>query len=274
MEGARPREVISLAIALSLINPNPSLAAAFPDYIKAGEAAYHSGDRVKAEMNFALALKEAERSEANGLEAAEALTDLGVIYDETQRYAEAESAYKRSLAIREKHYGTDHMAVATTINNLANLYKDQKKYKEAEPLYKRSMDICKKMEASNSDFLAMSNYNLAKLYQLQNRYEESIPFFRSSLQFCEKSSASREHLMDVIGNFGLAYDSLGKSADAQPLFTRYFNMASQILGLDPSDPKTESRLKEFAADQRKSNDQHIAELTEKAIEYHRKSAKQ
>ena len=38
---------------------------------------------------------------------------------------EAEPLYKRSLAIKEKVYGSDHPSVATSLNNLAQLLSDQ-----------------------------------------------------------------------------------------------------------------------------------------------------
>src|ERR1700735_4507564 len=133
---------------------NPCLAATISDYINAGERAYHKGDLAEAEKNFLLALKDAEKSQPDGVRVAEALTDLGVIYDQTERYDEAEAAYKRSLAIREKAYGLSDMSVATTVNDLANLYKDQKKYDQAEKLYKRGIDICLEKEGANSSLLA------------------------------------------------------------------------------------------------------------------------
>src|SRR6185503_19241999 len=122
------RTALIIVLFTSFVLPLACVAAGYADYIRVGESAYNRGNTAEAEKNFVLALKEAERTDPNGLKVAEALTDLGVIYDETHRYAQAETAYKRSLVIREKAYGPSHMAVATTVNNLANLYKDQKKY--------------------------------------------------------------------------------------------------------------------------------------------------
>ena len=60
------------------------------------------------------------------------------------RYADAEPLYKRSLAIREKALGPDHLDVAQSLDNLAQVYREQGRYAEAEPLYKRSLAIREK----------------------------------------------------------------------------------------------------------------------------------
>jgi tetratricopeptide (TPR) repeat protein len=51
-----------------------------------------------------------------------------------RRYADAEPLYRRSLAIRQRAFGSDHPYVAVTQNNLAGLYLDRGDYKEALPL--------------------------------------------------------------------------------------------------------------------------------------------
>ena len=53
------------------------------------------------------------------------------------RYAEAEPLYKRSLAIKEKALGPDHLQVAAALNELARLHETRQQYAEAAPLYRR-----------------------------------------------------------------------------------------------------------------------------------------
>jgi len=69
---------------------------------------------------------------------AQSLNNLALLYHAQGKYAEAESLYKRSLAIREKVLEPEHAHVAASLNNLAELYHAQGKYAEAEPLYKRA----------------------------------------------------------------------------------------------------------------------------------------
>jgi esterase/lipase superfamily enzyme len=97
----------------------------------------------RAKMNEAEALAEryvaAARAKTgeDSLEYATALTWLGWVYKQQQRYADAEPLLKQALAIREKAYGPDHPLVATSLNNLAGLYQFQDRAAEAEPLLAR-----------------------------------------------------------------------------------------------------------------------------------------
>ena len=72
---------------------------------------------------------------------ATSLSNLASLYASQGRYAEAETLYMRSLAIKEMQLGADHHDVATNLNNLARLYESQGRYGEAEPLYLRALAL-------------------------------------------------------------------------------------------------------------------------------------
>ena len=59
------------------------------------------------------------------------LGNLADVYRHQRRYAEAESLYKRSLAITEKVYGVGSAEVANRLNNLAGLAVDQQDWTTA-----------------------------------------------------------------------------------------------------------------------------------------------
>ena len=61
-------------------------------------------------------------------EAAQLLNDLGRYLHFRARLIEAESLYEKSLEIREKVLGPDHLDVATSLHNLGWLYYDQSRY--------------------------------------------------------------------------------------------------------------------------------------------------
>jgi CHAT domain-containing protein len=72
---------------------------------------------------------------------ATALNNLAGLYRAQGRYAEAEPAYKRSLAIREKALGPEHPAVATALNNLAWLAFGQSDWEPAANYWRRSTEV-------------------------------------------------------------------------------------------------------------------------------------
>ena len=72
---------------------------------------------------------------------ATSLNNLALLYYTQGQYAQAESLFERSLAIREKALGPNHPAVATCLENLAELYKATNRPTEAEALKKRAEAI-------------------------------------------------------------------------------------------------------------------------------------
>ena len=99
----------------------------------------------------------------NHLEVAHVLSNLGMLYDDLGRYAEARPIYERVVAIREATLGSSHPDVANILINLASLYHHQGRYAEAVPLYRRSLDIRRaELGPEHSDTsLALENLILA-----------------------------------------------------------------------------------------------------------------
>src|SRR5271156_6567099 len=65
--------------------------------------------------------------------------NLGNLYADQGKLAEAEQMYVRALAGKEKALGPDHTSTLRTVHNLGNLYGDQGKLAEAEQMYQRAL---------------------------------------------------------------------------------------------------------------------------------------
>jgi len=62
------------------------------------------------------------------------LNNLAALYDEQERYEEAERLYDLALKITEGALGPEHPQTAAIVNNLALFYRQQGRYEEAERL--------------------------------------------------------------------------------------------------------------------------------------------
>jgi tetratricopeptide (TPR) repeat protein len=106
------------------------------------------------------------------------------------RYAEAESDYRRGLAlaatVRESSPG---IASAVLIKELAELYLKQERYTEAEPLFQRVLGIEEKAFGSNNHWV-----------------------------------------VEILDGLGTAYHHLGRDAEAEASFTRALLIGQQVLG--------------------------------------------
>ena len=68
-----------------------------------------------------------------------ALHNLGDLYADQGKLAEAEKMYIRALQGKEEALGPKHTSTLDTVNNLGNLYADQGKLAEAEKMYIRAL---------------------------------------------------------------------------------------------------------------------------------------
>ena len=113
------------------------------------------------------------------------LNNLADLYHAQGRYADAEPLLKRSLAIKEKVFGSDNPDVAASLNNLAELYRAQGRYADAEPLFERSLAVKEKVFGSDNPDVAAALNGLALLYQAQGRYVDAEPLYKRSLAIRE-----------------------------------------------------------------------------------------
>ena len=68
-----------------------------------------------------------------------AFHNLGDLYSDQGKLAEAEKMYIRALQGKEEALGPDHTSTLSTVNNLGLLYADQGKLAEAEKMYIRAL---------------------------------------------------------------------------------------------------------------------------------------
>jgi len=190
----------------------------------------------KAKQQF----KEAESSwkralaileKAEALEAALTLDDLAGMYGDMGRYKEAELLYKRELAIYEKEIEPENSILAKPINSLALTYYYTGRYGEAELLYKRALKIYEKALGPEHPSVATLFFNLASLYHKTGRYEEAEPLYKRSLKIFEKVPGPKHpNFAPTLNNLAELYRETGRYAEAEPLYKRALETYKKALG--------------------------------------------
>jgi CHAT domain-containing protein/tetratricopeptide (TPR) repeat protein len=96
------------------------------------------------------------------------LSQLGNLYREDGRFAEAETALKQAVAIQERGR-SPNFELAQALNNLSGVYLNQQMFPEAENLFKRSLSIYEKLPAGKPRDIWRGNgiNNLAVLYGME-----------------------------------------------------------------------------------------------------------
>jgi tetratricopeptide (TPR) repeat protein len=112
---------------------------------------------------------------------------LDNLLDAKARYAEAEKASSRALAVSEESLGPDHPTVAVRLNNLAALLSKTNRVTEAEPLMRRALAIDEASYGPDHPNVARDLNNLAQLLADTNRLAEAEPLMRRALAIFEAS---------------------------------------------------------------------------------------
>ncbi len=209
-----------------------------------------------AQNNYAKAIEIAKQLEyfysapnslASEEEKASLCNLLGILYSDTQRYAEAEEAYKHALEIRERLAQTSPAAfepnLAMSYNNLGSLYDDTQRYAEAEEAYKHALEIQERLAQNNpaafEPDLAISYNNLGALYSDTQRYAEAEEAYKHALEIRERlaqtsPAAFEPNLAMSYNNLGSLYDDTQRYAEAEEAYKHALEIQERLAQNNPA----------------------------------------
>ena len=177
---------------------------------------------------------------------ADALNDLGFIFQKIGSYAKAEPLYQEALRIRQKVLGPEHSDTAESLNNLASLYWAMGEYVKAEPLLKEALRIRQEVFGSGHPDTAQSLNNLAELYQAMGEYAKAEPLLQESLRIRQKVLGSEHPDTAVsLNNLAELYRVMGEYAKAEPLYQEGLRILQKVLG--PEHRETATILNNLAS---------------------------
>jgi tetratricopeptide (TPR) repeat protein len=179
--------------------------------------------------------------------------NLGLLYADQGKLAEAQSMYERALAGREKALGAEHTSTLTTVNNLGIIYKNQGKLHEAEKMYQRALQGTEKaLGAEHTSTLNTVN-NLGSLYADQGKLDEAENMYQRALQGMEKAlGADHTSTLTTVNNLGIIYKNQGKLDEAEKMYQRALQGTEKALGAEhTSTLDTVNNLGSLYADQGK-----------------------
>ncbi|EDO03050.1 hypothetical protein SS1G_05528 [Sclerotinia sclerotiorum 1980 UF-70] len=159
--------------------------------------------------------------------------NLGVLYSDQGKLAEAEKMYLRALEGKEKALGPDHTSTLDTVNNLGNLYSDQGKLAEAEKMYLRALEGKEKALGPDHTSTLDTVHNLGHLYSDQGKLAEAEMMYLRALEGKEKAlGPDHTSTLSTVHNLGNLYSHQGKLAEAEKMYLRALEGKEKALGPD------------------------------------------
>jgi tetratricopeptide (TPR) repeat protein len=176
-------------------------------------------------------------------ETAEALSNLGLVFEKIGDDAKAEPLYREALRILEKT--PEHPRTARSLNKLGSLYRGVHEYTKAEPLFQEALQIRQKVLGPEHPGTAQSLNNLGELYEAINEYAKAESPLKEALRIRQKVLGPENPLTaQSLNNLARLYRIMGEYAKAEPLFQEALRVRQKVLG--PENPLTAQSLNNLA----------------------------
>ncbi|KAI4287728.1 MAG: hypothetical protein L6R35_003007 [Caloplaca aegaea] len=148
--------------------------------------------------------------------------NLGILYHDQGKSAEAEKMYQWALDGKEKAWGNpNHPSTLDTVNNLGNLYHRQDKYTEAEEMYQRALDGYTKALGPNHPSTLETTHNLGTLYYRQGNFTGAEKAYQRALDGYTKALGPNcPSIFKTVNNLGVLYTKQGKFTEAKKMYER------------------------------------------------------
>ncbi|HEY0741803.1 MAG TPA: tetratricopeptide repeat protein [Chryseosolibacter sp.] len=153
-----------------------------------GNVYYHQHDFENALRNYRLALSYFPNRPLDStqlLRKANLLSNIGGIYDQTQRFTEADSAYQQALHLARSI--NDHEAIGNVLNNLGTLHRDKGDKKLALQFYRDALAL--RARHSLRLGVARSCFSIGVFYYVEGLLDSAKHYLSRSIDIAQSIGA-------------------------------------------------------------------------------------
>ena len=181
-----------------------------------------------------------------------AVEKLARLYQAQQRWTDAETYFKRSLAIHQAAYREEGMPeenprVFRAVENLAELYMAAGRYADAEVMFKRVLASMEKVTGPDAPLVDLVLTRLGDAARLQQHYADAEAAYQRAVKAGKDSPF---HDAPLVG-LAEVYTAQRKYKEAEPLFQEAIAAQEEMLG--PENPDLVRTLESYAALLRATN---------------------
>ncbi len=175
---------------------------------------------VKAYASLALTLAEKLQFK-RGM--ADALNNIGYVYDLTGEGGKALEFYNKSLVIRETL--SDTLEIANTIGNIGGVHENLGDISKALQCYLKSLKLCEIKKDEQG--VAVIINNMGSLYYNHNNFEKALECFQKSLNI-KKKLGQKEGVATSLNNVAGVYHALGDWKKAFEYYEQSLDLYKEI----------------------------------------------
>lgn len=145
------------------------------------------------------------------------------------RYGQAETFYRRAIALQEQAPETEHPDLALALNGLANTHHQQGRYQEVEIFYRRAISLIEESLGPEHLQLSLPLQGLAFFYQETTQYEKAEALYQRALHICRQAlGADHPDVATTLYNLAGCYWVQGYYAQAEPLHMQALKIRERV----------------------------------------------
>ncbi|MBY0525914.1 MAG: tetratricopeptide repeat protein [Gemmataceae bacterium] len=171
--------------------------------------------------------------------AARGYNTLGLLYQDQQRYADAEKLYKAALAIEEATQAKESLARSQVLMNLGRLYVVQRKLETAEPLLRLAVAIQRKALENTPVVRTQALDELAACLRGRGDFAEAERLLKESVAI-RQTAQGKEHLdlAPTLAQLASLYEARRRFADAEATLRQVLAIREKGQGTEHLDVAT------------------------------------
>jgi tetratricopeptide (TPR) repeat protein len=166
----------------------------------------------------------------------------GDIFANNQKYPDAETLYRKVIAVREKYasekfpakpnnedffrsmsqvFGNASAKVADADDKLADLYRSERKIQEAMALYQKSETLREKQYGPDQPQVAKSLNDLATCFSLQGQYDQAEPLYKRVIDIFEHAEyKDTPQMATTLENYAVLLKRTARDTEAKGILQK------------------------------------------------------
>ncbi|MEM9460262.1 MAG: tetratricopeptide repeat protein [Myxococcota bacterium] len=181
------------------------------------------------------ALALARSRQAEPLDEARVLKDIGTVLGQQGQYEDALAHQRQGLVIQQAQLGEDHPDVASTLNSIGGVLRTRGQLSEALVHHERALAIDKAALGPGHPYVAIVLGNIGHVFAAQGRREDALARHRQALEI-QRAALDPLHpdIANSFNSIGAVLQALGRFEEALEHHERA--LAIQQVALDPGQP--------------------------------------
>ena len=161
---------------------------------------------------------------------ASTVNELGNIAYQRDRYDEAETYFRRILAIYQRIYGDHHYLIALATSNIATAFMGRKDYARAEGLFREAVRRYAETQGPNHSNTGIARIKLGRALLRQRRFGEAQTETLAGYEILSKqANPAISFLQNARKDLVAEYDSLGRHSEAARFLAELRDTASKAI---------------------------------------------